>query len=115
MIIELEQMREKYQGIIGDRVQLLGSIGHEHVRDVSSPPQIPYVIVLTRSLQLLVQGHIFLNSSLTEAFGIGILEAACCGLFIVSTRVGGVPEILPDGMISFAEPETEGQSGREHR
>lgn len=59
--------------------------------------------------QLLVQGHIFLNSSLTEAFGIGILEAACCGLFIVSTRVGGVPEILPDGMISFAEPETEGK------
>lgn len=59
-------------------------------------------------MQLLVQGHIFLNSSLTEAFGIGILEAACCGLFIVSTRVGGVPEILPDGMISFAEPDTEG-------
>lgn len=56
-----------------------------------------------------MQGHIFLNSSLTEAFGIGILEAACCGLFIVSTRVGGVPEILPDGMISFAEPDTEGE------
>lgn len=56
-----------------------------------------------------MQGHIFLNSSLTEAFGIGILEAACCGLFIVSTRVGGVPEILPDGMISFSEPDSEGE------
>lgn len=46
---------------------------------------------------------------MTEAFGIGILEAACCGLFIVSTRVGGVPEILPEGMIAFAEPDTEGK------
>lgn len=36
MIIELEQMREKYQGLLGDRVQLLGSIGHEQVRDVSA-------------------------------------------------------------------------------
>ena len=59
--------------------------------------------------QLLVQGHIFLNPSLTEAFGIGILEAACAGLFVVSTRVGGVPEILPDGMIAFCEPVSDGE------
>jgi len=45
---------------------------------------------------------------LTEAFGIGILEAACAGLFVVSTRVGGVPEVLPSNMIEFAEPEVEG-------
>lgn len=88
-IIELEQMREKHQALLGDRVKLLGSIKHEEVRE------------------LLVQGHIFLNPSLTEAFGIGILEAACCGLFVVSTRVGGVPEILPDGLIAFSEPDSE--------
>ena len=33
-----------------------------------------------------------LDSSLTEAFCIAILEAASCGLLTVSTRVGGVPE-----------------------
>jgi len=42
---------------------------------------------------------------LTEAFGIAILEAACAGLYVVSTRVGGVPEVLPNNMISFANPE----------
>jgi phosphatidylinositol N-acetylglucosaminyltransferase subunit A len=42
---------------------------------------------------VLVRGHIFLNCSLTESFCIAILEAACCGLFVVSTRVGGVPEV----------------------
>ncbi|KAL0572128.1 Phosphatidylinositol N-acetylglucosaminyltransferase GPI3 subunit [Marasmius crinis-equi] len=45
-----------------------------------------------------------MNTSLTESFGIAILEAACAGLYVVSTRVGGVPEILPTDMISFAEP-----------
>ena len=44
-----------------------------------------------------------MNTSLTEAFGIA-LEAACAGLYVVSTRVGGVPKIRPEDMISFAEP-----------
>lgn len=53
------------------------------------------------------RAQIFLNPSLTEAFGIGILEAACAGLFVVSTRVGGVPEVLPPGLVEFAEPDVE--------
>ena len=32
------------------------------------------------------------------------LEAACAGLLIVSTDVGGVPEVLPEHMIKFAPP-----------
>ena len=36
---------------------------------------------------VLVRGRIFLNCSLTEAFCIAILEAASCGLLVVSTRV----------------------------
>ena len=83
-------MRERHQALLGDRVELLGAVRHELVRDV------------------LVRGHIFLNTSLTEAFGIGILEAACAGLYIVSTRVGGVPEILPPDLIDFAEPDVVG-------
>lgn len=78
----LEEMREKYR--LHDRVTLYGAVPHAHVRDV------------------LCQGHIFLNSSLTESFCIAILEAAACGLFVVSTRVGGVPEVLPPDMVQFA-------------
>ncbi len=59
-------------------------------------------------MQVLVRGHIFLNCSLTEAFCIAILEAACCGLFCVSTRVGGVPEVLPMDFIRLAEPNPAG-------
>lgn len=50
-----------------------------------------------------------MNTSLTEAFGIAIVEAACAGLYVVSTRVGGVPETLPEHMISFANPDEDGK------
>ncbi|PIA30901.1 hypothetical protein AQUCO_05300022v1 [Aquilegia coerulea] len=82
--VRLEEMREKHS--LQDRVEMLGAVQHAQVRSV------------------LITGHIFLNSSLTEAFCIAILEAASCGLLTVSTRVGGVPEVLPDDMIVLAEP-----------
>ncbi|KAJ3866361.1 transferase [Lentinula novae-zelandiae] len=84
-LIDLLQMREKY--LLQDRIKLLGPVKHNDVRSV------------------LIRGSIFINTSLTESFGISILEAACAGLYVVSTKVGGVPEILPEDMISFAEPD----------
>ncbi|WWD18332.1 hypothetical protein CI109_102782 [Kwoniella shandongensis] len=81
-MVELEQMREKYQ--LQDRIELLGSVKPSDVRDV------------------LTRGQIYLNNSLTEAFGISIIEAASAGLFVVATKVGGVSEILPEDMIEFA-------------
>ncbi|KAH9751882.1 phosphatidylinositol N-acetylglucosaminyltransferase subunit A [Citrus sinensis] len=98
--VRLEEMREKHS--LQDRVEMLGAVPHAQVRSV------------------LISGHIFLNSSLTEAFCIAILEAASCGLLTVSTRVGGVPEacimrcfcytwpfllVLPDDMVVLAEPD----------
>ncbi|OLL26534.1 Phosphatidylinositol N-acetylglucosaminyltransferase gpi3 subunit [Neolecta irregularis DAH-3] len=83
--IDLEQMREKY--MLQDRVEMLGSIRHEEVRDV------------------MTRGQIYLHPSLTEAFGTVIVEAASCGLYVVCTRVGGVPEVLPSHMTVFARPE----------
>jgi phosphatidylinositol N-acetylglucosaminyltransferase subunit A len=78
----LREMRDKYN--ITDKVELLGSLPHSEVRKV------------------LCRGHIFLNTSLTEAFCIAILEAASCGLLCVSTNVGGIPEVLPPDMIYMA-------------
>jgi len=52
--------------------------------------------------------QIFLNASLTEAFCIAIVEAASCGMVVVSTAVGGVPEVLPDDVIILSPPTVEG-------
>ncbi|KAL5521599.1 SPT14 [Sanghuangporus sanghuang] len=84
-LIDILQMREKH--FLQDRIILRGPVRHDDVRKV------------------LTEGSIFLNTSLTESFGIAILEAACAGLYVVSTRVGGVPEILPEDMISLPLPE----------
>ena len=81
--ILLEETIEKYD--LHDRVKLLGAVPHEKVP------------------QVLNQGHIFLNCSLTESFCIAILEAASCGLYIVSTAVGGLPEVLPSNMITLSK------------
>ena len=83
--IELEEMLEKYN--LHERVVILGMLPHNQVKRV------------------LNQGQIFINTSLTEAFCMSIVEAASCGLHVVSTRVGGVPEVLPvDEFISLEEP-----------
>jgi phosphatidylinositol N-acetylglucosaminyltransferase subunit A len=71
---------------IQDRVEILGAVPHADVRDQ------------------LVRGHIFLNCSLTESFCIAILEAASCGLLVVSTNVGGIPEVLPNDLILLSNP-----------
>ncbi|KAF3766590.1 family 4 glycosyltransferase [Cryphonectria parasitica EP155] len=83
--IDLDQMIE--QNVLQDRVEMLGSVRHEEVRDV------------------MVRGHIYLHPSLTEAFGTVIVEAASCGLYVVCTQVGGIPEVLPGYMTQFAKPE----------
>ena len=83
--LDLEQMLERR--VLQDRVELLGPVRHEEVRDV------------------MVRGQIYLHPSLTEAFGTVIVEAASCGLYVVCTRVGGIPEVLPQNMTTFAKPE----------
>ena len=55
----LEEIREKMK--LQDRVTLLGSLEHSQVKHVIN------------------RGHIFLNTSLTEAYCMAIVEAASCG------------------------------------
>ncbi|XP_030378132.1 phosphatidylinositol N-acetylglucosaminyltransferase subunit A [Scaptodrosophila lebanonensis] len=81
----LEEIREKTN--MQHRVEIVGAVDHAKVRDV------------------LVRGHIFVNTSLTEAYCMAIVEAAACGLQVVSTSVGGIPEVLPKHLILLVEPE----------
>uniref|UniRef100_A0A5S6Q8A2 phosphatidylinositol N-acetylglucosaminyltransferase n=1 Tax=Trichuris muris TaxID=70415 RepID=A0A5S6Q8A2_TRIMR len=84
----LEETRERHS--LQERLRLIGNVPHD------------------RMGQVLACGQIFLNTSLTEAFCTTILEAASCGLHVVSTNVGGIPEVLPSDLITLTDPSVQG-------
>lgn len=83
--LDLEEMIEDHD--LQGQVTMLGQVSPLRVRDV------------------LVQGDIFVNTSVSEAFCMAVVEAASCGLQVVSTNVGGIPEVLPSTMIRLSAPE----------
>lgn len=60
-------------------VEFAGRVPHERVKDYMN------------------QAEVFVLSSLSEGFPVTILEAMACGLPVVATRVGGVPDIIKNG------------------
>lgn len=80
----LEQTVERHR--LNRKVTFLGGIDRLKVKD------------------LLNRSHLFLNTSLTDAFCISIIEAAACGLYVVSTNVDGIGEVLPKDMITLVNP-----------
>jgi glycosyltransferase involved in cell wall biosynthesis len=64
---------------IRECVEFAGRVPHERVKDYMN------------------QAEVFVLSSLSEGFPVTILEAMACGLPIVATRVGGIPDIIEDG------------------
>jgi len=48
------------------------------------------------------QSHsVYLNTTAYESFGVAVLEAAACGIPVVSTRVGEIPYIWKEGEEMF--------------
>ena len=47
---------------------------------------------------------VMLLPSETESFGLAALEAMACGVPVVATRVGGVPELIQDGETGLLHP-----------
>jgi L-malate glycosyltransferase len=48
-------------------------------------------------VEVLRQASVFLQPSAVESFGLAALEAMACGVPVVATRTGGVPEVVGDG------------------
>jgi glycosyltransferase involved in cell wall biosynthesis len=71
---------------IGDRVQLVGAVPKARVGE------------------WLNKSDIFINTTLFESFGVSVLEAAACGLPIVSSNVGELPYLWEDGVDALLVP-----------
>jgi N-acetyl-alpha-D-glucosaminyl L-malate synthase BshA len=53
---------------------------------------------------LLSVSDLFLLPSLQESFGLSALEAMACGVPVVASNVGGLPELVTDGVTGFLHP-----------
>lgn len=55
-------------------------------------------------ISLLTAGTVYLHTSESESLGLSVLEAMSCGLPVVSTNVGGIPEIIQHGHTGMLAP-----------
>jgi glycosyltransferase involved in cell wall biosynthesis len=53
---------------------------------------------------LLSISDVFLLPSSQESFGMAALEAMACGVPVVASRVGGLPEVIEHGVTGFLHP-----------
>jgi glycosyltransferase involved in cell wall biosynthesis len=50
------------------------------------------------------RASVLVNPSLSESFGMTLLEASACGVPVIASRVGGMPEIVQDGVTGWLVP-----------
>jgi L-malate glycosyltransferase len=53
---------------------------------------------------LLQRSDVFLFPSQTESFGLAALEALSCGVPVVASHTGGLPELIDDGVTGYLQP-----------
>jgi glycosyltransferase involved in cell wall biosynthesis len=71
---------------VSDRVEFAGQI---------APSKIP---------TYLQQMDILVNPSLRESFGVSVLEAQACEIPVIAGKVGGLPEVMQEGITGFLVP-----------
>ncbi|MBI3819286.1 MAG: N-acetyl-alpha-D-glucosaminyl L-malate synthase BshA [Planctomycetes bacterium] len=84
---------------------------------IGDGPELPAALELARELKLtdkidmigavsvpnleLADADAFLMPSSSESFGLSALESLACGVPVVATNIGGIPEVVTDGICGF--------------
>ena len=77
---------------------------HRLARDLGIEQHVTFTGKQDHVERLFPRMHVLLMPSEMESFGLGALEAMACGVPPVVTRVGGLPELVTDGVDGFLEP-----------
>ncbi|HKP28505.1 MAG TPA: glycosyltransferase, partial [Gemmatimonadales bacterium] len=75
----------------------------QEARELQVDKDVRFLGRIDSVVDLLQATDLFLLPSQTESFGLAALEAMACGAPVVATRVGGIPEVVEDGLTGILE------------
>lgn len=74
------------------------------VAELGLSPHVQFLGMQLDVVAALQAADVFLLPSSTEGFGLAALEALSCGVPVVASRVGGIPEVVDEGETGFLCP-----------
>lgn len=87
---------------VGDGPELHGIV--KTVRELGLNKEVMFIGKQEAIEHILPLGDVFLLPSETESFGLAALEAMACGLPVIGSRAGGIPELVECGVSGFLSP-----------
>ncbi|MES2123759.1 MAG: N-acetyl-alpha-D-glucosaminyl L-malate synthase BshA [Gemmatimonadota bacterium] len=88
--------------MVGDGPERLDA--EREARELGVHDDVRFLGRLDTVAPILAATDLFLLPSQTESFGLAALEAMACGAPVLASRIGGLPEVIDDGVNGILEP-----------
>ncbi|MDH3401992.1 MAG: N-acetyl-alpha-D-glucosaminyl L-malate synthase BshA [Acidobacteriota bacterium] len=108
-VLDVVQIFERVAREVDTRLLLVGdgperAQVEQYCREQRNCDRILFAGSTTSIEEVLVGADLFLLPSETESFGLAALEAMSCKVPVIATSVGGLPEVVEDGVTGFLRP-----------